>query len=548
MPPHESRLSEIEPQEVASAPDSSAGSVRAAALVAVTLTSVHLYRFSDWSHVVDDAWISFRVARSWLNPGVLTYDTSQPAVEGATNLLWTLLSASWIAAWPDLDPAIVARFVGGLCYLAAVVVLVRTASRETAALGGNPNVAAWATAILIGVSVSPAYFAISGLETGLWAFLFAVAVDLYARCLRGAEAAAVPCGAVLGLLALTRPEGVAVGGLLCFAFALVSRRRAVRLAAPFLLTVVAVEAFRWWTYGALVPNTFHAKLPDPAAGARYVGSYFFYGLGLLGPIAMFPVLRRRASLPRILALLALALTLGACWSGGDWMPGFRRLTLVTCVAVVLMGMGLGVARGRWRAVAAVGVAAAVFGNLGAAKQLSWSSYDNYVMEQLGRLAEETPEIQTVALVDIGQFGWYFKGSIFDAVGLTDAHIAHLPGGHGRKRWDESYFRHRRPDLVILVASHFKSGPIDLDFQLRPAERWMFTSMLRGGGYRFHASLPYFGGQKISLLLFAREGLVLPVETWDVASSRDLFGEAIASLDLLETRSLVVRTPADGISF
>ncbi|MCZ6715346.1 MAG: hypothetical protein O7B29_15510 [Deltaproteobacteria bacterium] len=531
MERNESRLTEIEPQEAASGTDSSAGSVRAAALFGVALVGVHLYRFRGWSHVVDDAWISFRVARNWLDPGVLTYNPSHPAVEGATNLLWTLLSASWIAAWPDLDPAVVARVVGGLFYLAAVVVLVHTASREVASLGGNPSITAWATAALIGVSVSPAYFAISGLETGLWAFLFAVVVDLYARCLRGTEAAALPCGVALGLLALTRPEGVAVGGLLCLALAVSDLRRAARLAAPFLLTVVTVEAFRWWTYGALVPNTFYAKPPDPSEGARYVGWYFLYGLGLLGPIAMFPALRLHASLPRILALLALALTLGTLWSGGDWMPGFRRLTLVTCVAALLMGMGLGVARGGWRAAAAVGVAAAAMGNLGAAKQIEWSSYNNRVMEQLGRLAEQTPEIQSVALVDIGQFGWYFKGSIFDVVGLTDAHIAHLPGGHGRKRWDESYFRQRRPDLVILAASNFKPSPIDLDFRLRPPERWLFTSMLAGGGYRFHAAVPYSAGRE-ALLLFAREGLELPEETWDVASSRDLFGEAIASLDRL----------------
>ena len=85
--------------------------------------------------------------------------------------------------------------------------------------------------------------------------------------------------------------------------------------------------------------------------------------------------------------------------------------------------------------------------------------------------------------------------------------------------------------MILAASNFKPSPIDLDFRLRPPERWLFTSMLTGGGYRFHAAVPYSAGRE-ALLLFAREGLELPEETWDVASSRDLFGEAIASLDRL----------------
>ncbi len=51
-----------------------------------------------------------------------------------------------------------------------------------------------------------------------------------------------------------------------------------------------------------------------------------------------------------------------------------------------------------------------------------------------------------------------------------------------------------------------------------------------GGYRVHAAIPYAAGRKTDLLLFTREGLELPEQTWETASSRDLFGEAIASLD------------------
>jgi len=40
----------------------------------------------------------------------------------------------------------------------------------------------------------------------------------------------------------------------------------------------------------------------------------------------------------------------------------------------------------------------------------------------------------------------------------------------------------------------------------------------------------FVQQPSDLLLFTREGLELPEQTWETASSRDLFWEAIASLD------------------
>ena len=40
-------------------------------------------------------------------------------------------------------------------------------------------------------------------------------------------------------------------------------------------------------------------------------------------------------------------------------------------------------------------------------------------------------------------------AIYDLVGLTDGHIARLSGVHGKKAWDEEYFRRRAPDLVFI---------------------------------------------------------------------------------------------------
>ena len=63
-------------------------------------------------------------------------------------------------------------------------------------------------------------------------------------------------GLSLGLLAMTRPEGVAVAGLLCLGALLAHGGAAWRMGVVAGAIVVGMEVFRWSYYGALVPNTF----------------------------------------------------------------------------------------------------------------------------------------------------------------------------------------------------------------------------------------------------------------------------------------------------
>ena len=113
-----------------------------------------------------------------------------------------------------------------------------------------------------------AFGAVAGLETGLWGLLFCCALDrgwVAAVCER--PSSAIACGLALGLLGWTRPEGVLVGGLAIGLFAL--RRelwpQALRIALVFGGLVAVLCGFRLMVYGALVPNTFHAKVTGGGA-------------------------------------------------------------------------------------------------------------------------------------------------------------------------------------------------------------------------------------------------------------------------------------------
>jgi len=411
--------------------------------------------------------------------------------------------------------------VGGLCHLGTVVVSARVAARLALAHGGSARTAALVTGVLLALSGSMAFHALSGLETSLYTLLFVLAMEqaLAARSGRGGPALA--CGVLLGLLGMTRPEGVLVGLLFLGLMALwpETRRNLWRAALPFALLIGALELFRWRTYGALVPNTYQAKPPNPQDGWFYFQAFMLYGLGVVGPVALVPALRRSA-FARGVALVALVLAAWTIWSGGDWMPGYRRFSVTMVALAVLIGAGVALARGVWRIPAVAGAVAVLAGHVSASLRLQDAGlYPTRALQSLALAANSTPGVSTVALTDIGRFGYYFSGSIFDLAGLTDKHIARQAGHHLSKAWDEAYFLARRPDLLIVNTVSDISRPTTRTLRVHAVERGPLQSIQRLGGYHLVSSLDLQGGKY--LVILARDGLELPEEVWGPRVRRSL---------------------------
>lgn len=511
------------------------GLVAAAAAVAAAVVLSSLW---PTPYSLDDAWISFRYARNWIDTGAFTFNPGRPPVEGMTNLLWTALAAVWVRALPDVDPIHPARAVGAACHLGTVVLAAVLAARRAGALGSRPVVAAAVAGGLVALSGSLAFQAVSGLETSYWALLYLAVLERADASLGGARRAGWTCGALLGLLAATRPEGVLAGVVLVAGIGVgpggPTRARAV--AVPFAAVVALVEVYRLVHFGALVPNTYHAKPPDLASGLLYLATYAAFGLGLVGPVACVPALARDGFARRAGAV-ALALLVGTVATGGDWMPGFRRFALTSATAYVLAGVGVATAAGRWRAVAAAGAVAILGGHLAAAA-LGRDRDDapSWIWASLALRANRTPGVSEVALADIGRFGWYFRGSVFDLAGLTDARIARLPGRHGHKAWDEDHFRARRPDLVFMLSAEPIARWPAGDPPVQPPERPLLESVRARGGYRACAIVDlgsppapdaafaaerwsiYLAGEH--LIVFCRDGLSLPSDVWGPPPAED----------------------------
>src|SRR5262245_48349838 len=209
-----------------------------------------------WPVTVDDAFISLRHARHWASLGSPSFDAVEP-IEAYSNFL----SVGFAAAVLRLggDPVFAAKALGAAAAVASLAVTFALARR----LGAGPGHALLGAAIL-SVSTGLAFWAVSGLETALFALLLSWGVTRLADD----RASPWPTGAVLLLASLARVEGPVFVG------AAIAARAAVRRAEGQDLRAIAREhawvvalaagyaayfAWRWHHYGHLFPSPIYFK-------------------------------------------------------------------------------------------------------------------------------------------------------------------------------------------------------------------------------------------------------------------------------------------------
>jgi len=336
--------------------------------------------WAAWRHawVCDDAFISFRYAENLVHGLGLVYNAGE-RVEGYSNFLWTLWSALGIRL--GADPERWAAASSFACNLGALALLAWNAWRMR---GDSPGAApALPVAALVGATLLEwNIYATGGLETSLYAFLVTLAYVLLA----GGRDRARPvawAGFVLGLAAMTRPDGPLLAALAGSYLWLVDRRRPRALGAflgTFLITWVPFTVWRVSYYGDFFPNPYYAKSAGRAwidQGAAYVLLYFAkywpLALGAAGAAFLWIARRgragafsRRALGPwnrrvGLAMLLAFGYTAYIVYVGGDFMFG-RLLIPVTPLFLVLLEAAVArVAAGRPAAqwIAAGAAAAAV---------------------------------------------------------------------------------------------------------------------------------------------------------------------------------------------
>jgi len=358
--------------------------------------------------------------------------------------------------------------------------------------------------------------AVSGLETALFTFLLALALWLR---LRSDSKDDLPFGAVMGLATLTRPEGAYLFALLVLAHLLkrVPWNRVARIVAAYAVPVGPHLVWKWLYYGALLPNTYHAKPATLGEGLEYAG--WFVSDGGYTQLLALPLLALAAGALLSLRAIrwplvfAVAIASAVILSGGDWMLGWRfwvpalpALFLLLTAAVDRLLDGLWPRQRAAAIAAALALSLAIGWALGtpraslAAQCLERGEGQRQAHLQIARwLAEHGNAGESVALMDIGMIGFHGGLTTIDISGLTDPHIARAPGKMIAKEYDPAYIFDKRPDYLVLVGSHPAEGSAEEGWFFDPDRLWFQDRQLalhpdfaRRYEYLFSRAAPFEG--------------------------------------------------------
>ena len=324
---------------------------RRTALIAIGALAIAVACVLAWREAwtCDDALISFRYVRNWIDGDGLVFNAGE-RVEGFSNFLFVLLLAPSELVGADLFT--VANVLGVFAFAIQIGLVVWLLARRDA-----PIVAIAFASALFATDRIAIVWATGGLETSVHGALVLAALALQLEEPHRIRTLA----AIHVALCASRPEGV-VFAIVWFAH-LVATKRFVDLRRAlnwFVPLVVALLAARLLYYGAFVANPYRAKVegvPTTQFGPGYALAFLrrmgLYGIAALAtvPLVAFAIRgwrvpdenrdapgNARVHSPIVLALVFLVVQIAAvAASGGDYMTDFRLLAPVAGVYCVAIG-------------------------------------------------------------------------------------------------------------------------------------------------------------------------------------------------------------------
>ncbi|MCC7392951.1 hypothetical protein IT571_11415 [Candidatus Sumerlaeota bacterium] len=441
-------------------------------LLGALLAVFFLVAFVTYSHLGEDAFITFRYTRNFAKGLGLVFNEGE-RVEGYSNLLWLLVLTPF--EWLGIRLHVAARILSTLSF-AGIVVAGWWCARRLAQREDRTWIRWWLPAA---IALEPFlhYHDDRGLETVSYAAALAGALFVLA----GGGGAWI-AGLFAVAATLLRPEGIGFVAPLVVVAALdreVNFARAVKFIAPAVTAFVLQTIFRKVYYHEWIPNTMLAK---HASGLNFdqliamtCSHAFVPAIGLVGCVAgcCVPHLRRLAVGSLLMLLAAAAFSLRA---GSLLNESFRYLVAAMIPSVIGVWLLLQVLqRAKWSGLVAVAllvlVPVTIFregsrylrGNGDAprsqllarfreaqtwdlAERWRWFFHDPiYINAEAGRwTAENLPERAVIGADQIGQFGFYAGDNqrIVDVLGLADRHVAR----HGLTM---DYLAQRNPDYLVI---------------------------------------------------------------------------------------------------
>lgn len=284
---------------------------------------------------VDDAFISFRYARNLADGKGLVYNEGE-FVEGYSNFLWVLiLSGFYFLGFSPVWVSILLGILSGLCIIIVVPVILDSVYPGAA---GNK----WIVLLFLAINPMFVFWFASGMESGFFALLV-VLLSYTVFNIIDYRTGWGRLAVLLVMVAFTRVEGSIVSiASLVYLYLFLRRGKAVGknlfyAAVSFTIFYCGFLAFRFFYYGSLLPNTFHAKVVFGLGfflrGMDYLLAYS--GAAFIIPLSAFltgkkSVLNVKTGYLLMVSCIYFVFFIGV---GGDHMPG--RLLMIPFIFIFI---------------------------------------------------------------------------------------------------------------------------------------------------------------------------------------------------------------------
>jgi hypothetical protein len=430
----------------------------------VALSTALLAGHGSWygRWLIDDAGITFAYARSIATGAGPVLQPGAPPVEGFSNPAWlaVLMLGRWLGVF---DHGLVFGVPDYVVFPKAVALLCGAGMfagyyAAAQAMGRHPGVVTLAASALTAAVPSFVIWSFSGLENALLTLaVVTLAVVMFRSALTGrllTTRTAVLTGGLAAIAALTRPEGVVYAVAYPLVALLLTRRGTLGAAsragavslATFALPYLPFLAWRWATFGMLVPNTAIAKvqrmptLADAGKAAELVG-YGGWVLVLIAAGCLGAALVQPAPLRRGIAGLLVPLGLAvAAYSvlAEDWMGEYRFATPVWPLAALAGTLAVAHLVPRLTLGGTAGLATALAAAVGVSSVAWWHAAVEFrrdpttplcqVTENTGRSFNAYADLLglpagTLLAPDLGGTALTSRLGLIDLAGLADVRIA-----------------------------------------------------------------------------------------------------------------------------
>ncbi len=450
-------------------------------VVGVVLAALLVFQFFSFNVLQDDAFISFRYVRNFLDGHGLVFNIGE-RVEGYTNFFWIMLLAFLAkVGFPLIETA---RWAGVLAAIGTLGVALYAARRYYPERGWVWVIAA---PFLLAANGALAYWAGSGLETALFTLLAAAAAATYFS--RPAFSLLV-----LALATLTRPEG----GLLAALFGIIgilleqkSWKETLTFWGTLALLLLPYAVFKWFYYGSLLPNPFYAKTGFSAeylqSGLAYVWlfmqHYGGYGLFIILPFLFW---KKLSTFSRFSFLVFTGYTLYLILIGGDVLKAHRFFVPILLFLYLPLVDAAYQFMEKWPRQKTVFAVALLL--IGLSSYRFPKSYLDLTaiqerglvekMENLARLFVQYDYAKSFATSTIGAFSYYVGNRrVIDMLGLTEREIARNPekieglvSSWKEKHFNARYLLSQKPEAVIFSTELKPSSPAERALFLYPEFR------------------------------------------------------------------------------